>query len=148
MNYCFVENGTIVDGPRGLPRSWRNISGLNWLSQEKLRALGWLPVRLEEGEKNERFDGSTFQITATEVIETKQWRPLTQAERDETAAALASEVRSRRNQMLAESDWTQLDDTPLDNVAKAQWATYRQALRDVSDQPSFPLTVEWPSQPE
>lgn len=59
-----------------------------------------------------------------------------------------AEIRKERNQKLTACDWTQLDDTPLDNVAKAQWAAYRQALRDVPDQPGFPFNVTWPSQPE
>lgn len=59
-----------------------------------------------------------------------------------------TQIRKERNQKLSECDWTQLDDTPLDNVAKAEWAAYRQALRDVPDQLGFPLNVIWPSQPE
>lgn len=58
-----------------------------------------------------------------------------------------TQIRKERNQKLTECDWTQLDDTPLDNVAKAQWAAYRQALRDVPDQTGFPSNVVWPSQP-
>jgi hypothetical protein len=27
---------------------------------------------------------------------------------------------------------------------KAQWATYRQALRDLTDQPGFPDQINWP----
>jgi hypothetical protein len=42
-------------------------------------------------------------------------------------------MRANRNQLLAESDWTQLPDAQCD---KAAWATYRQALRD------FPATWE------
>jgi hypothetical protein len=57
----------------------------------------------------------------------------------------AAQVRSQRTNMLAECDWTQLPDAPVDQAA---WAAYRQALRDVSKQPGFPWTVEWPAQPE
>ncbi len=59
-----------------------------------------------------------------------------------------TQIRKERNQKLTECDWTQLDDTPLDNVAKAEWAAYRQALRDVPDQPGFPFNVIWPIQPK
>jgi hypothetical protein len=148
MNYCLVENNAIVDGPRGLPRSWRNISGLNWLSDHDLRPLGWLPSRIEEGIVDEKFVGSTFTITETEVIETKQWRKFTAEEQAEIEAQKAKQVRSERNAKLTETDWTQVDDTPLDNVAKNAWANYRQALRDVPDQAGFPFNVTWPAQPE
>jgi hypothetical protein len=148
MNYCLVENNAIVEGPRALPRSWRNISGLNWLSNHDLRPLGWLPSRIEEGIVDEKFVGSTFTITETEVIETKQWRKFTAEEQAEIEAQKAKQVRSERNAKLTETDWTQVDDTPLDNVAKSAWANYRQALRDLPDQAGFPFNVTWPAQPE
>jgi hypothetical protein len=42
-----------------------------------------------------------------------------------------SEVRNQRNQMLAQSDWTQMTDSPLSAEQKAAWAAYRQQLRDL-----------------
>ena len=53
-------------------------------------------------------------------------------------------VRSRRDTLLAESDWTQVADAPVDQAA---WATYRQALRDVPQQAGFPFSVTWPQEP-
>ena len=145
MNYCLIENNSIVDGPRGLPRSWRNVSGLDLLDEASLRQLGWLPVRLEEGLADEKFVGSTFTISENEVVETKQWRKYTDEERAEIESQTAKAVRTDRNKRLAESDWTQLIDAPV-NVA--QWSAYRQALRDVPEQAGFPFNVNWPVQPE
>jgi len=62
-------------------------------------------------------------------------------------AECAAGVRMKRNSLLASSDRTQLDDSPLSNVQKAAWATYRQALRDVTAQSGFPWTIDWPVQP-
>ena len=62
-----------------------------------------------------------------------------------TDAAQAKSVRDSRNEKLAECDWTQLSDAPVDQAA---WSTYRQALRDVPTQAGFPWEVQWPSQPE
>jgi hypothetical protein len=59
----------------------------------------------------------------------------------------ANEVRAERDQRLTESDWTQLDDSPVTNSKKLEWATYRQALRDVPQQVDFPWDVVWPEQP-
>ena len=53
-------------------------------------------------------------------------------------------IRTKRNALLAASDWTQVADAPVDQVA---WATYRQALRDVTDQVGFPENVDWPVEP-
>ena len=57
----------------------------------------------------------------------------------------AESVRDSRNRMLAETDWTQLEDAPIDRTV---WATYRQALRDVPEQNEFPWEVTWPTKPE
>jgi len=59
----------------------------------------------------------------------------------------SAEVRAERGHLLSACDWTQVDDSPLSNVQKASWATYRQSLRDISAQAGFPWTVEWPIQP-
>ena len=55
-----------------------------------------------------------------------------------------TEIRSRRDRLLQESDWTQLPDVPL--ATKAAWATYRQALRDITLQPN-PFSIAWPVAP-
>ena len=59
-------------------------------------------------------------------------------------AEQASAVRKSRGDKLADSDWTQVADAPVD---KAVWATYRQALRDITTQSGFPWTVTWPDAP-
>ena len=66
----------------------------------------------------------------------------------EEVAALApteEQVRASRNALLVESDWTQLKDAPVDQLA---WATYRQALRDITSQKGFPASVIWPDKPQ
>jgi hypothetical protein len=56
----------------------------------------------------------------------------------------ATAVRADRDKRLAETDWTQVADAPVDKTA---WATYRQALRDVPAQEGFPWDVTFPEQP-
>lgn len=56
----------------------------------------------------------------------------------------SAKVRTKRNKLLAESDWTQVADAPVDQAA---WATYRQALRDITEQDGFPVNVEFPAEP-
>jgi hypothetical protein len=58
---------------------------------------------------------------------------------------IADRVRGERNMRLLTSDWTQLPDVPVET--KEQWAIYRQALRDVTNQPGFPHDVVWPVAP-
>lgn len=56
------------------------------------------------------------------------------------------EVRAERNGKMSQSDWTQGADSPLTSSQKSMWRTYRQALRDITDQ-SDPLNINWPSPP-
>jgi hypothetical protein len=57
-------------------------------------------------------------------------------------------VKATRLDLLAKSDWTQLPDNPLTVEKRAEWATYRQALRDITSQTGYPLNVIWPAQPD
>jgi hypothetical protein len=59
-------------------------------------------------------------------------------------AEQAKSVRASRDEKLKNCDWTQVADAPVD---KAVWATYRQALRDVTTQSGFPWTITWPDSP-
>jgi len=43
----------------------------------------------------------------------------------------STEMRLIRDRLLAQCDWTQAADSPLSDSKKAEWATYRQALRDL-----------------
>lgn len=80
-------------------------------------------------------DGQWVQVwtvsdrTAEEIaqIESDQW----------------ANVRTERNVKLADCDWTQLPDAPVD---ASVWATYRQELRDITDQPD-PFNIAWPQEP-
>lgn len=56
----------------------------------------------------------------------------------------AQQARRMRDSMLSESDWTQIADAPVD---KAEWAAYRQALRDIPQQAGFPTLITWPEKP-
>ena len=62
---------------------------------------------------------------------------------DESAAKVGAQwtvIRAERNKLLAASDWTQLPDASADAAA---WATYRQALRDITTQDN-PFSIVWP----
>jgi hypothetical protein len=59
-------------------------------------------------------------------------------------AEQAANVRRSRTEMLKDCDWTQIADSTADKTA---WATYRQALRDITSQAGFPWTITWPDAP-
>ena len=59
-------------------------------------------------------------------------------------------IRNQRLYLLIDSDWTQASDSPLTDSKKAEWATYRQALRDLpasyTDDDDY-ADVVFPTQP-
>jgi hypothetical protein len=52
-------------------------------------------------------------------------------------------IREHRDGLLQETDWMALSD----NTMTPEWATYRQALRDITSQEGFPYSVTWPTKP-
>jgi|TARA_R110000764_G_C10778662_1_gene355870 hypothetical protein len=69
---------------------------------------------------------------------------------DLNSEALMGTLRQKRDNVLALCDWTQIPDAPLTDSKKAEWATYRQALRDLpANNSSITLLADatWPTQP-
>ena len=56
-------------------------------------------------------------------------------------------LRNKRNVLLLESDWTQAVDSPLSDSDKAEWVTYRQALRDITLTYWREEDTVWPTKP-
>lgn len=56
-------------------------------------------------------------------------------------------LRPERNRLLAESDWTQLNDSPLAEDKIAAWAAYRQDLRDLTGNVDNSGKAEFPVAP-
>jgi len=153
MAYVKITNGTIDTYPYSVGQLRRDNPQTSFpkrIPDEMLAAWGVYPVTFTEApsideriQKIEQDDApvnvngawlvgwTTFSKTAEEV-----------QEYDDNAAA---QVRAERNALLAESDWTQIPDAPVDQAA---WRTYRQALRDITAQASFPYNITWPTKPE
>lgn len=64
-----------------------------------------------------------------------------------TLEELAAEQRELREELLKKSDWIGCWDTPLTDEQKLEWKAYRQALRDIPEQPGFPEFVIVPDPP-
>ena len=119
---------------------------------EGAQATGGTVYQYSQAQGVEQIDGKwyTKYVLGPTFIDTVVDGVTTTALQHETAykaqkdAEQAKNVRATRDAKLAECDWTQVADAPVD---KAAWATYRQALRDVTAQEGFPWTVEWPVAP-
>ena len=89
MDYFLIEGGQIVTGPRPLPVSWKNISGIGNISAQELAALGWLP---QEVVGFTPFDpdaqvrtGPVNDIQADKVVSTYTVREMTSEEKSDKA---------------------------------------------------------------
>ena len=86
----------------------------------------------------------------TPILEGGQWTQVwlvanaSAEEVAERSEQKAQEVRRERDDILALTDWMAL----TDNTMTESWATYRQALRDITSQEGFPFNVTWPNKPE
>ena len=65
---------------------------------------------------------SIIELTPEEIQEAE--------DRNAAAEADLSQIRNQRDYHLQVCDWTQGSDSPLTDEKKAEWATYRQELRD------------------
>ena len=59
----------------------------------------------------------------------------------------ATEARAKRDKLLAETDWTQVADAPIDTATRTAMRVYRQQLRDITEQAGFPTDIVWPEMP-
>ncbi len=62
----------------------------------------------------------------------------------ERLESLANAARAKRDALIKETDFYVLPDYPN---APQGIAEYRQALRDITEQPGFPHSIQWPVLP-
>lgn len=150
--YVKVQDDGSIVFPYGigeLRRDNPNTSFPGAIPEERLADFGVFPVVPSEipqpfdavRQNAVRLDPSFIDGRWTEI-----WlvSPASPDEIAQRIAEVAQSVRATRQELLSQSDWTQLADVPVD---QAKWATYRQALRDITNQPGFPTAVDWPTAP-
>jgi len=84
---------------------------------------------------------------------TEEGVAVTKAEQEQTYTARKNEeaataVRAERDKLIASCDWMAIKAFEGGTAVSTEWATYRQALRDVSAQEGFPNDITWPEKPE
>ena len=84
-------------------------------------------------------NGVYYDLTAEEEAELDAQR--------EAADLDMNHVRGQRDGQLRGSDWTQISDAALGDHTAEEWATHRQALRDVPQTYSRVSEVVWPEDP-
>jgi tRNA G26 N,N-dimethylase Trm1 len=88
-------------------------------------------------------NGVEIELTEAEILALAEQEAEYQARLD---AEAAKGVRTIRNAKLTETDWMGMSDVTMPDA----WATYRQALRDITGHDSFPNLADedWPTKPE
>ena len=124
---------------------------------EGAQATGGTVYQYSQASGVEQIDGKWY--TKYILGPTFTDRPATDTEPAQTAleqenaykamkdAEQAKSVRASRDTKLAECDWRVIKATETATTLDAAWATYRQALRDVTAQSGFPWTITWPDAP-
>ena len=85
-------------------------------------------------------NGVFVDMTADEITEFNAKQAEWDAGADDRKA---EEVRRERDIKLSATDWRASSDLTM----STEWATYRQALRDITTQEGFPNSVVWPTEP-
>ena len=89
-----------------------------------------------------QIDSNTHLLTQDVQLIDDEWRRVWQ-EVELPQDQVEDNIRFRRDGLLQETDWMALSD----NTMTPEWATYRQALRDITGQEGFPYSVNWPAEP-
>ena len=152
--YAHVKDGS-VDYMGTLPKSWENVPGLHLSNGDDayLKTLGWLPL-IETNvapSANQTFDTDVVTVEEDRVLLTHRVRDMTAQEIADRDEGLMAMLREERDQKLLDSDWTQAPDhsSPLSDVKKEEWTTYRQSLRNLPATVDMSLWPDvWPTEPE
>jgi len=109
--------------------------------------INGLPTNEEEYKENIRWlngeDGDGNQLYHTDQKLT--WKQIQDVVAEASARNKLHDLRKERDVKLAETDWTQSRDITLSS--DADWKTYRQALRDITDSATSLDDVTWPEKP-
>lgn len=153
--YVLVDaNNNILKYPYALSELKKENSNVSFprnIPEELLNAHNVYAVRFLDGKEYDEWTHTNILDSVPLLQEDGFWYigytvvEKTEEEKTAHSAAFARDARQKRNAFLKESDWTQLGDCQLTETQKAHWEAYRQALRDVTDQETFPQIIEWPT---
>lgn len=91
-------------------------------------------------------------ISDTEVSELNGWTYLKgyapKKTEEQKLNELATTIRSKRNSLLAETDYLLMNDYPISEEYLKKVKEYRQQLRDLTKQENFPTEVVFPDFPK
>ena len=98
------------------------------------------------------WQNNTVAITDTEISDLNGWTYLKgyapKKTEEQKLNELANTIRSKRNSLVAETDYLLMNDDPISDEYLARIKKYRQELRGLTKQENFPTNVVFPNLPE
>lgn len=138
--YVKVTNGVATEYTMGhLRRDNPNVSFPRTCSDELLASYDMYPF--QQDPKPDYDPLTQYLDEAFEQRDGSWYKTWTAVNKSQEKAEV--NIRNRRTNLLTETDWMALSDVTL----SAEWAAYRQALRDITSQDGFPYSVIWPTKP-
>ena len=155
--YVKITNGSVDTYPYSvgmLRRDNPTTSFPKKVSNEILAEFNVYPVVVAD---DPNYDQLTQKIEQADIptlidgvwIVTKSITQLSDKEAKEIYDEKASSIRFQRDSKLEESDWMVIKSAETGIALATEWATYRQALRDITTHLNFPNLKEadWPIAP-
>ena len=128
----------------------KNISFPTIISDSLLESFGVYKVQLVDGGYDDDYTKDVVEVTPTlsgsVYVQTYQILDADETTINTRKEIKWEEIREQRNQLLSECDWTQFQDSPITGSKLTEWQTYRQQLRDITNQ-SNPFEISWPTKP-
>ena len=150
-----IENGQPVGNPLIDQNMWYLFPNFNWnraITSDLVAELGYAVyefTQVPEPGNHQKVIETTPLLNTNNGTYYQQWQVVDMTEEEKAAAdARQSDiVRENRYIKLALTDWAVLPDVQISEARKQQFLSYRQQLRDITDQPGFPWEIVWPEQP-
>jgi len=161
VNKVDNQNYFIIQGPTQLPDTFGPTSGFNILEDnapELLPDLTWqqnpnlgfwkaiFDVEPDYNISQSLVPTNKLNITDKTCSVSYTLQSLSDVELTQRKNILKSQIRMVRDRYLSLTDFTQLLDVPFSSQTKAEFATFRQLLRDLPNI-GDPTTIIWPSIP-
>jgi len=156
--YCKVINGNQVSEPLPLPICYNNISNFFALDDVSVSDLSWA------GYTGEGFWLTTFDTKPDYSVDQRltidytlnptnktchvsyKVENMIASDLDVRKENLRQQIRVIRDRYLSLTDFTQISDVPFSSQVKAEFAAFRQQLRDLPSA-NDPSSITWPSIP-
>lgn len=151
-----VKNGQVERFPYPLGQLFRDNPSTSFPRNVQNTDLSFYGVYEVEVEDAPAVDEKNYNTVRSEIpVEVSgkwvlQWDVVekTEEEKQKYYDGFAKMARSNRDTLLSESDWVVAKAYEIGEPVPINWATYRQALRDITAQEGFPYNVSWPTKPE